>query len=64
MAFKEPIISIYPEFCDVFVEEGAFSADEAAAVVRIAAANEVPLIPRIAGTNLGGLSLSQLSNLN
>ncbi|MCP4599893.1 MAG: FAD-binding oxidoreductase [Proteobacteria bacterium] len=34
------------------------TSEEAEAVVRLAGAHRVPLIPRIAGTNLGGLSLA------
>jgi FAD/FMN-containing dehydrogenase len=33
------------------------TAEEAVAVVKIAAANRVPIVPRIAGTNLGALSV-------
>ena len=33
------------------------TAEEAHAVVKIAADHRIPLIPRIAGTNLGGLSI-------
>jgi FAD/FMN-containing dehydrogenase len=38
----------------IFIE----TAKEAEDVVRIAAAERIPIIPRIAGTNLGGLSLA------